>query len=96
MPENKERKLNPKEAVGKANQPTVQNYHRFRDQKHQRPVEVEVKEKRNKRRTVNRGTKAIQRGKKKSLQQNGTGTTEHSHAKEWYFTPHTKINFKRI
>lgn len=31
MPENKERKLNPKLAVGKADQPTIQNYHRFRD-----------------------------------------------------------------
>lgn len=27
---------------------------------------------------------------------NGTGAAKHSHAKEWYFTPHTKINFKRI
>lgn len=31
MPENKERKLDPKLAVGKAEQPTIQNHHRFRD-----------------------------------------------------------------
>jgi len=57
-------------------------------------VEAELKEKRNKR-IANRGAKAAQQQRKISAT-NGTGATEHSHAKEWHFTPHTKINFKRI
>ena len=57
-------------------------------------MEAEVKEKRKKRNAE--GAPRPFKEERKISSTNGTGAAKHSHAKEWYFTPHTKINFKRI